>query len=327
MVDTSVTSKPDSALIALAKAETILLTTHERTDGDDLGTILAFKEVLEKKHKIVKIVINGGVPAHLNFLPGTEAVVNSNLINERFDLYVVSGCSSLVRTGLKGIPRDAQVLNIDHHPDNTFFGQFNVVESTAAAVAEVAFKLLTDFSGRLSQKAAQCLLTGIISDTGSFVHSNTSQKTLDIASKLFALGARPGNITKHTFGGKDIHALKAWGKALENTNIDYNKRMAVSMITTKDLLELGNPPLAVFEGLVETINKIPEVTFSLFLKQDGPIVKGSLRSDPHKQGGGVDVGQLAKKYGGGGHKFAAGFSIPGTLIRGQGTTWKILPAN
>jgi phosphoesterase RecJ-like protein len=312
----------------LSKSQRILLTTHERTDGDDLSSVLTLKLVLDRLGKHTTVVIKGGVPETLSFLPGAKAVKEHLEPGQTFDLLIISGCSTLDRTGLPYTqPRITHTLNIDHHPDNSFFGSLNLVNPKAAAVAEVVYELLSQWGIEIDQSIAQCLLTGIITDTGSFIHSNTTARTLKIAGLLFQKGARPGFITKHTYGSKSPQTLKALAKALANTVVDYQKQMSYSLITKKDLEELGNPPMTAFDGLVETINKIPEAKFALFLKQDGPMVKGSLRSDAHKFNGGVDVSELAKRYGGGGHKYAAGFSVLGTLIHGPNHTWKILPSS
>ncbi len=320
------TNALEQAWKLISQANKIFLTTHERTDADDFGTVLAIHHVCKKLGKKTTIVVKGGVPPHLQFLPDADKALDGFSVTEATDLYIVSGCSTLDRTGLQGFSRHTPILNLDHHPDNAFFGNVNVVIPSAAAVAEVAYDLFKSTNIPLDQDTALCLLAGLISDTGSFVHSNTTEKSLKTAAALFASGARPGHITKHTFGQKDLTSIKAWGKALANSTFDHQKQMALCIITSRDLAELGNPPLSVFEGFVETLNKVPQAKFALFLKQDGPMVKGSLRSDPHKFGGGIDVSQLAKKYGGGGHKYAAGFAVAGNLIRNPDNSWKILPA-
>ncbi len=96
--------------------------------------------------------------------------------------------------------------------------------------------------------------------------------------------------------------------------------MIYSIITSAELEALGNPPLSAFEGIVETLNKVPEAKFAMFLKQDNDTIKGSLRSDPHK---GIDVKEIAHTLGGGGHKWAAGFSIMGTLVKQDDGKWNV----
>src|SRR4029078_12151863 len=115
---------------------------------------------------------------------------------------------------------------------------------------------------------ATCLLTGIFTDTGSFMHSNTKDSTLTAAAFLMRKGARIDTITKHTYKGKAPGTLRAWGKALNNAYYNDKERIIYSMLTKEDLKELGDLPHGPFEGLVETLNKVPEAKFAIFLKQD-----------------------------------------------------------
>lgn len=298
----------------LTASKAVFLTTHERTDGDDLSVVLSLARELKAQGKQVVIGIKGGVPKSLQFLSGSEAVQET--LPEGFspDLIVLSGCSTKERTGLTDLlDPSIATINFDHHPDNSFFGTVNVVDPGASSVAELTYHFFKYTHWKIDAHIATCLLTGIITDTGSFLHSNTESSTLKAASELMRKGARSSLIAKHTFSSSDEATLRAWSKAIDNTWLDEHKRMICSVVTEEDLFEIGNPPPSVFERFVETINKVPEASFALFLKQDGNIIKGSLRSDPQKAEGGFDVGQLARLLGGGGHQFAAGFSLPGKL--------------
>lgn len=313
-----------TAQFALQSAQTIFFTTHERTDGDDLGTVLALYHALKKSGKNVLVGVRGGVPSQLKFLPGYADVASEFPKDFTPDTIIVSGCSNLERTGMIELGRTkAKILNFDHHPDNQLYGDINVVDPSASSVAELTYNFFKATGWPVTSEIATCLLTGIITDTGSFLHSNTQPSTLKAASELMRKGARTTLVAKHTFKGKNATALRAWGRALQNAWLDSEKGMICSIITTEDLDELGNPPLAAFEGIVETLNKVPEAAFALFLKQDGQVIKGSLRSDPGKTGGGVDVGTLAQSFGGGGHRFAAGFTFPGRLRRLPNNRWDI----
>lgn len=315
-----------TAQFALQDAQTIFFTTHERTDGDDLGTVLALYHALKKSGKNVLVGVKGGVPSQLKFLPGYNEVISKFPDSFTPDVIVVSGCSNLGRTGMLELAHaKAKIINFDHHPDNQQYGHINVVDPSASSVAELAYNFFKTIGWPITSEIATCLLTGIITDTGSFLHSNTRPSTLKAASELMRRGARTTLVAKHTFRGKNAAALRAWGKALQNAWLDTEQKMICSIITTEDLEELGNPPLTVFEGIVETLNKVPEAAFALFLKQDGQMIKGSLRSDPEKSGGGVDVGSLAQTLGGGGHRYAAGFVFPGKLKRLKDNTWQIAP--
>lgn len=312
----------ESAKQLLEQASSILFTTHERTDGDDLGSVLALANHFKSVGKKVAVVVTAGVPKGLNYLPMSEIVTETLPEGESFDLLLISGCSVKKRVnheqieGLK-IP----TINLDHHPDNQMYGDVNVVDSTKSSVAELTYDFFKYCGWEISYESAVCLLTGIVTDTGIFMHSNTEASTLAAAADLMTKGARVSTVTKHTYESKDIKSLKAWAKALGNAHYDPEKRMIYSVITAQELEALGNPPVSAFEGLVETLNKVPEAKFAMFLKQDAGVIKGSLRSETHK---GVDVQAIAKSLGGGGHKLAAGFSILGTLARDTRGKWEVV---
>lgn len=309
------------AQLVLEQANSVLLTTHERTDGDDLGSVLALAHFLMSRGKKVSIVIAGGVPKQLQYLPLSE-IVTEDLPDETFELLVISGCSVRERVNHEGILQlKIPTLNLDHHPDNKMYGDVNVVDAKKSAVAELTYDLFKFCKWPLTHEVAICLLTGIVMDTGIFMHSNTKASTLAAAAELMEHGARVATVTKHTYEGRDVASLKAWAHAIENAHYDAEKQMIYSIITSAELDALGNPPLSAFEGIVETLNKVPEAKFAMFLKQDDKVIKGSLRSEEHK---GVDVQAIAQSLGGGGHKLAAGFSLLGTLARNGQGKWEVM---
>lgn len=318
------TAKFDEAKLLLENSKSILLTTHERTDGDDLGSVLALAHLLKSKNKKVSVVISGGVPDSLQFLPLSEIVTEqiSKEVESDFDLLVISGCSTRERTNHSEILNlQIPILNLDHHPDNKMYGTVNVVDAAKSSVAELTYDLFKYCDWEISYESAVCLLTGIVTDTGIFMHSNTEASTLAAASELVARGARISTVTKHTYEGRDIKSLKAWAKAIENAHFDPKQQMVYSVITADELESLDYPSMEIFQGLAETLNKIPEAKFAMFLKQDENQIKGSLRSETHK---GVDVQAIAKSLGGGGHKLAAGFSILGKLAKDSQGKWKVV---
>jgi bifunctional oligoribonuclease and PAP phosphatase NrnA len=309
------------ALTLIAQSERILITTHERTDGDDLGTALALYNHLSRTGKQVAVSIVGGVPKQLRFLPGSEAVTE-DLPHTNFDLLIVSGCSQLARIGNEAIINlNVPIINFDHHRDNTDYATVNVVDPVKSSVAELVFDFFQINKWPITSQIATCLLTGIFTDTGSFMHSNTESSTFQAASELMRKGALLNTVAKHTFQGKDINALHAWGRALENTYFDEKNKIIYSIITDQDIKELGNIPPSTFEGLVETLNKVPDAKMAVFLKQDGGIIKGSLRSETYK---GVNVNKIAKLFGGGGHALASGFSLMGKLIKDESGKWQVV---
>jgi bifunctional oligoribonuclease and PAP phosphatase NrnA len=315
------TEQFEQAKQLLEQSQRILFSTHKSTDGDDLGTVLAMANHLQKSGKDVTIAIVGGVPQQLKYLPLSDWVVE-DIDHNNFDLLVLSGCSNIERTGNpKLINGTWPTINIDHHPDNGNYATVNVVHPTKSSVAELAFDFFKYCNWPVTPGIATCLLTGIFTDTGSFMHSNTGQSTLEVAAELMRRGARTTTVAKHTYKGKDVESLKAWGKALENAYYDSERKIIYSVISEEEMAELGNPALASFEGLVETLNKVPEAKFAMFLKEEGGIIRGSLRSDPHK---GIDVKKIAGLFGGGGHMWASGFSVAGKLMRDEDGQWQVV---
>lgn len=297
-----------------------ILATHIRTDGDDLGSMLAMTHVLEKLNKKTAPAAVGGIPKNLLFLP-KQNLVTEDIPTSEYDGIILFGCCDPTRTHIKkiidsGIP----ILNIDHHPDNQFYGQVNIVDINKSSVAELMFDFIKFLKVEISPQIACCLLTGIITDTGSFMHANTTAETLKAASELLKYGAHIEKINKSAFRNKNPDALKAWGKAIENIKIGNNA--AVCVISEEDLQGIEISGGDTFNGFADILNAIPEIDYSLFIKQDGELIKGSIRSNENKN---VNVSEIAKIFGGGGHKLASGFAIKGRVSKAGGEKWKIEP--
>jgi len=302
-------------------AQSILLTMHERMDGDDGGSVLALALYLEKEGKNITCAIKQGVPPNLKFLPGSHKIVD-DISHENFDLLITFGCSTLRRTGsLKIENLKLKIINIDHHPDNQYFGTINLVDANKSSVAELVYDFFKFANWPISASIATCLLTGIITDTGSFMHSNTQSSTLKAAAELLKKGALTEKIIQETYSSKDTKTLKAWGHALSNLRYDQNRKIIYSIVTEDDQATFGKLPNSAFEGLAEILNSYPEAKFAMFLRQEGNIIKGSLRTDPYKQ---IDVAEIAKSFGGGGHKMAAGFSVAGRLVKETNGKWRVV---
>lgn len=318
------TSDFASAKQLIDQSSNILLTTHERTDGDDLGSVLALGLALRSQNKRVGIVITGGVPSRLNFMPGSDEVTEE-LPNQNYDLLIVSGCSTLDRVNHAGIASlQLPIINFDHHPDNTNYGTVNVVDAKKSSVAELMFDFILWCGWKINSAMATNLLTGIVTDTGLLMHNNTEASTLTAAGKLMSRGALISEVAKHTFSVQSPLEMRAWGQALQNSYYNPTSKMVYAVITQEQIKQLGNPELSSFEGLVETLNKVPEAKFAMFLKEDSDgRVKGSLRSEEYK---GTDVQQIARQLGGGGHKLAAGFSMLGKLAKDELGRWRVVKA-
>lgn len=309
------------ALELVKKNQSFLLVSHEYTDGDDLGAILALGSVLENLGKKAIMVAKGGIPDNLLFLPGHNAVKEKLDQGEElaFEVLVPIGCSSLGRTGFPELEHwRGLILNLDHHRDTSMYGTVNVWDENSAANCQLLYEMLLAWGIEIDKFLATHLLTGIFTDTGGFRHANVSPKTLEIAAELLRKGAKLNLISRFTFSQKELPVLRAWAMALENARFDTTKQVIYTVITAEDLAK-AQASEKDLEGVAELLNTVPEAKFSMLLRQRGDEVKASLRSEPHK---GVDVSEIARTFGGGGHKLAAGFKFKGKIERTQ-EGWKI----
>lgn len=301
--------------------DAFLMASHARTDGDDLGSMLAIHQVLLGLNKKSVPMAKGGVPASLQFLARHNDVLE-DVPAGNFNALILFGCANIQRTEIEKLyALDLPILNIDHHPDNRMYGDVNLVDVSKSSVAELVYDFLKFIGAELSTDISKCLLTGIFTDTGSFMHANTKPSTLNAAADLLNTGVRIDKIYNSTYkSNKDQVVLRAWAKALENIKIDSQNQVAWSVVTEEDLKEIGELPEDCFTGFIDNLNAIPNTRLAIFMRQDGEFIKGSIRSDERKH---ADVSALAKLFGGGGHKLASGFKIKAKILRDQQGNWRI----
>lgn len=203
------------------------------------------------------------------------------------------------------------VLNVDHHASNDYFGTVNLVDLTATSTAEILVGLIEALGPSLiDEETATALLTGIINDTGSFQHSNTTPKSLTVAAQMVGFGARQQEIIKYLFKTKQLSTLKLWGKILSSIQYDAGTKLAWGLATLKDFEETQASGEQVSGVIDELMTSVPEADVVVLLSEREPgTVSGSVRTKP-----GVDAADIAKLFGGGGHHGAAGFRLLGTSI-------------
>ncbi|OGE80264.1 MAG: hypothetical protein A2826_00835 [Candidatus Doudnabacteria bacterium RIFCSPHIGHO2_01_FULL_43_23] len=296
----------------------LVFVSHEFTDADDLGSMLALAEVLEKSGKQIFICSRGGLPDNLYFLPGSEKLLDAPP-DIAYDTVCFFGCGEIRRPGFEDWNLDEKkIINIDHHVDNKLYGDANLVDEFAAATCEVVYKFIKYSGEDITKSIAINLLAGIFFDTGGFRHASTTPEILEIAADLVRRGARIDRIAKQYFGQNELIRMKAWAKAFENARFDEEQKMMYSTVTEEELAEIGARPEHL-EGIAEILNTVPEAKFAMFLKQGGDEIRASLRSENYK---GVDVSEIARRFGGGGHKLAAGFKLTGKMEKTK-EGWKI----
>ena len=308
----------------LRTASTVLIGTHEHPDGDALGSSLALAHVLKSQGKEVVVYIPDEPAEFFSFLPGYELLTTTKPVGQEFDAIVLLDYTQLYRTHLVDeVAQHTNVICIDHHYDNNKEANIHLIVPKAAATAQILMSLFTLLDFPITQDVATCLLTGIFTDTGSFMHDSVTPDILDIASLLMKKGARLSHIAHETYQHKELPGLKIWGRELSRIFTSETPGPSVALETLEDLREC-NATLEDLSGVVNLLNTLPNSTYAMLLVEYAPgKIKLNLRSEPHK---GVDVSKIAKRLGGGGHKLASGFEVDGRIAQENGV-WRILPAS
>ncbi len=315
----------DRTIELLNRFEKILLVIHRSPDGDAIASALALARALRKMAKEVIIVSKDPIPPTFQFLPESDTI-NQDFFQSDWDVIVVMDCGDLKRTGFPTRIKDfanrrKRLINIDHHPKNDLhkIANINFFDTSASSTGEMVAEVINGLKVPLDKEIATCLLTALYTDTGGFKHSNTSQKTLELASRLMVHGARLKTITNHISNSKTVPSLKLWGVVLSRLHYNRDLGIMASLVTQKDLQECG----ATFEDLAGAVNLIGSVPGSkvaiLLAEQTDGMVKASLRTESDK----VDVSKIAQVFGGGGHKKASGFTVAGKIFKDR-SKWRIV---
>lgn len=295
-----------SAASAITGASELSLVCHVGPDGDALGSMLGLAEAASNAGKSVMATFGSPfvVPDNLSFLP-TDHLVKPQDLPSQPEVLVVLDAGSADRIGeLAANAGKAEIVVVlDHHVTNEGFGDVSFVDSGAAATGEIVFDLLELAGWDLTPSIANSLLTAIVTDTGRFQYSNTTPRTLEIASKLVAAGAVPTLIGQRVYEEAPFGYLKAASAAMDRAVLDEDLSVVSSFITEHDL-EAADADWGDIDGLIDTIRLAREADTAVLAKvhRDGR-VKVSMRSR-----GATDVGSLAASFGGGGHRLASGFT-------------------
>jgi bifunctional oligoribonuclease and PAP phosphatase NrnA len=283
-----------------------LISSHARPDGDSIGSQLAMASALRTLGKDVRIVNHDLAPAFLLAFPGAKDIEIADHVEGDYDAAIVLECGDLSRTGVSGL-EPYFIINIDHHPGNTAYGAINWFDEGAAACGEMVFDVIEALGVPLSQTIAANIYLTILADTGGFHYSGISARTFDICRRALDAGVQPVPLARALFDNNSLGRLKLVGLVLSEMKLDPSGRLAILHLdsdmaasvgaTSDDTDALVNMPL--------TVGDIEAVAF--FKEIDAHHHRVSLRSK-----GDVDVGQVARQFGGGGHKNAAGCTLMGS---------------
>jgi phosphoesterase RecJ-like protein len=299
---------PPALLPLLAGARDVLLLGHVHPDADVLGTLLGLGLALEARGAAVTFAGPHPVPRVLDFLPGAPRWQVWRQAPRTWPVVVLTDCPNDQRTeGLLAASRQptGEVVNIDHHPDNRLYGTLDWIDAEAAATGEMVFDLLEALGWPITPAIALNLFTAVHTDTGSFRYSNTTARTFRVAGALLAAGADPALVSDRLYQRRPKDALVTLGEVLRRVEVSADGQVAWLAVPR----DAASDDFLAAEDLVAYPRSIDGVEVALVLREDTPgVIKASLRGK-----GGVAVNTIAQQFGGGGHRNAAGCSIPGSL--------------
>lgn len=300
----------DRVVAALRAAPSVAVLSHIQPEADAIGATLAACLALREAGKVTGAYNADRLPPGLLSLPGAGELVRGGPIDRPYACYLVVDTSDLPRTGglLEGRPAEAVVVNVDHHPGNTRFGHVNWVETGASSAGEMLYEILRRGGFPLSRATAMNLYAAILTDTGSFQYGNTTPQALRAAADLVACGAAPEEIARGLYGDRDVREWRLLSLVLASLQVSPDGRLAWIEVTREAQARAGLG-LEATEDFINYPRVLSGVRIALAFKEvSADCVKVSFRSQ-----GGLDVGRLAARFAGGGHRNAAGCTLTGSL--------------
>ena len=297
----------DRIVQAIRRGSRFVISSHQRPDGDSIGSQLAMAYALEALGKTARVVNQDRAPAPLLTFPGVMDIEIAGVVSGNFDSAIIMECGDLARTGVSGLDR-FPAINIDHHPGNTGYGSINWFDSSAAACGEMVFDLIGALDVRLTSDIATHIYLAILTDTGSFHYGNITPRTFEICREAASAGANVVEVARNVYDSNNMGRLKLFGSVLSEMQIDATGRIAIVYLDHEMAREAGGT-YEDTEGLINLPLTVKEIQAVVFFKQiEGEDYRVSMRSK-----GDIDIGAVAREFGGGGHKNAAGCTVSGGI--------------
>jgi bifunctional oligoribonuclease and PAP phosphatase NrnA len=319
----------------LMSAKSVLVVGHISPDPDALSSIGAILELLIEKGVPFQAYADDKIEGLYSFIPHEDLVSNEKPLDlSIFSTIIILDCGSISRTGLEkeiknikeenGRHNKPYIIEFDHHQPQDQYADLEIRLPNRASTTEIIYEFLENSGHEINKTIASCILIGLMSDTGHFVHPNSSFQALEVSSEVLLKGASLQKISSYIKGESSLPALKIWGRVFSRLKYNKNTKFASAALTREDFDDLNlmqnKSKLAdIFGDIVSFISYLPGVNVALFIREEEGRVKGSLRAN----NGDVDVSHLARIFGGGGHKRAAGFSIKGELKETK-DGWKVV---
>jgi len=293
---------------AMDESENIVIAGHVSPDGDAVGACFAMALFAAARGKAPAVLLGAYPPAY-DYLEGKAFVRQGDWSDVPCDLFIALDCGAKDRLGeaVAVFDRAKRTVNIDHHASNNSFADMNAVDIGKSSASELLYTILREVSDEaLSVQIASALFAGIAFDTGGFRHSSTKPETFEAAAALVRMGADAAAIQRKMLYTHSIGAARVFGLALGRMQISEKAPVAYTAVTAADLAAA----CAVshdLEGIVDHILDTEGAEAAIFLSERaGGVCKISLRSR------GLDMNKIAAKFGGGGHRKAAGAAVNGT---------------
>lgn len=296
----------------ILNAKKIAMSFHTSPDGDAVGSTLALLNAFKILNINAYVISRDVISDNLSFLPLSEKIeyTNTKPTNDT-DLVIIMDCGNTERISADLSDYHGKIINIDHHISNEMYGNLNYVDSNAAAACELSYLLIKELGIEFEKPnndildVCKCIYTGIVTDTGSFRHSNVTQRTHKIAGELIKCGLNSSEIHSALFDNRPFEKVKLMGHVLSNVYLKLNNKAAILKVP-KELLESLNLVHCDTSDIISIGLGIKDVEVAALLKEVDEGIKVSFRSKNS-----VDVRKAAETFGGGGHIKAAGAMIKG----------------
>jgi phosphoesterase RecJ-like protein len=312
---TQTSSDLQAVAAALREHDRFLVVTHENPDGDALGSLLATTLALRQLSKDALMFLSGDAP-----LPREYAFMQlDGVLRELPDdteerVLVAVDCAKVDRIGPDRAPveRARLVVNIDHHHDNSRFGDINLIAPEASSTGELLRDVFRELGVELTAEIAEPLYIALVTDTGRFQYSSTTPKSYRLAAELIEAGADFHAVFREVYESLELAKLKLLARALDRTRVLEGGRMIVSHLLRTDFAEVGAVE-AYSEGIIDFLRAVEGAELAVLIREPprdtGPARRVSLRSSIDE----LDVSAIARAFGGGGHRQAAGFSSEASI--------------
>jgi bifunctional oligoribonuclease and PAP phosphatase NrnA len=301
----------DRVVAELREGERFLLTTHEGPDGDALGSLLALHSLLAQLGKDSVMFLAAKefpLPVEYRFLP-LEEVFHEPPVDLVDRTVVFLDCGNIDRMPVDFLRRGngRPVLNIDHHHDNTRFGTVNLVDTVASCTAEIVYSIAARLDVEITPEIASALYVALVTDTGRFMYENTGAAAHRMAAELIEAGVEVHDIYQRLYERVPIEKLHLVARAIERIERYEEEALAITYISAEDYAAAGAEEVLT-EGIIDYVRALEGTRVAAVVRDRGPGGAAARKVSLRSTTGDIDVSEIARQHGGGGHPRAAGFS-------------------